>query len=144
MNYLVFVGARAGELERILSGVKCMVLKHFDPLRPDIAPVAPGDSLYFLRDNAERDLRVKATVVSVGVVKDSPAQELASTLKELQPKLQLDEFQFNHWSTRQHVWLVEFDSAHKIAVTRVAAEKVADRSDWMAFEDLSLIEDRSG
>jgi hypothetical protein len=144
MNYLVFVDAHAGELEKVLSGVKCMVLKDHDPLHPDTTPVAPGDSLYFLRDNTERDLRVKATVVNVGVVKDSPTQKLSCTLKELQPKLQLNEFQFNHWSTRKHAWLVEFGSAHKIAVTRVAAEKVADRSDWMAFEDLSLIEDRSG
>ena len=31
MNYLVFLDTQAGELEKILSGVKSMVLKEFDP-----------------------------------------------------------------------------------------------------------------
>ena len=31
MNHLVFLDTQAGELEKILSGVKSMVVKEFDP-----------------------------------------------------------------------------------------------------------------
>jgi hypothetical protein len=66
-------------------------------------------------------------------------EELAHTLKEMQPRLQLTEDQYNHWSAKQQILLVEFASAHKIDVVHVAPNKIADRSDWIAFEDFSLL-----
>jgi hypothetical protein len=137
MNHLVFLDTSAGELEKILSGVKCMVLKSVEPTSSDMPPVMPGDSLYFLRDNGERDVRVKAVVVRVAALVSSPERDLAQALKELQAKLQLDEAQYRCWSAREQALLVEFESAHKIALIRAAAAKVADRSEWIAFDDFS-------
>ena len=57
----------------------------------------------------------------------------------MQPRLQLTEDQYNHWSAKQQVLLVEFAPAHKIAVIQVALDKIPDRSDWIAFEEFSLI-----
>jgi len=50
VNHLVILDPRAGELEKILSGVKTMLLKEFDPAQKGACPVGPGDSLYFLRN----------------------------------------------------------------------------------------------
>ena len=144
MNHLVFLDTRAGELEKILSGMKTMLIKEFDPAQTTAHPVRPGDSLYFLRDNNERALRVKATIVRVLFFTNSLDQDLSHTLKELQPRLQLTEDQYNTWSAKQQVLLVEFDSAHKIGVIQVAAFKIADRSDWIAFEEFSLIAEQKG
>jgi hypothetical protein len=144
MNHLVFLDTRAGELEKILSGVKRIVVKDVDPAQPGAPAVAPGDSLYFLRDNGECDLRVQATVVGVLRLGMETDQDLTRALKELQPKLQLDETQFSHWSTRGQALLVEFESAHKIEVIHVAAATVADRSDWIAFDDISRMVEPAG
>ena len=139
MNHLVFLDTRAGELEKILSGLKTMLIKEFDPAQATAHPVSPGDSLYFLRNNDERALRVKATVTRVLSLTNNSDQDLSHTLKEMQPRLQLTEDQYNYWSARKQVLLVEFGSAHKIGVIHIAAPKIADRSDWMAFEAFSLI-----
>jgi hypothetical protein len=116
-----------------------MLLKEFDPTQTTAHPVNPGDSLYFLRDRDECALRVKATVTRVLFVTNNPDKDLSHTLKEMQPRLQLTEDQYNTWSAKRQVLLVEFDSAHKIEVIRVASNRIPDRSDWIAFEDLSLI-----
>ena len=139
MNHLVFLDAKAGELEKILSGVKRMILKEFDPLQPVEHPVRPGDSLFFLRDNAECELRVKATVIRVQILAKNMEESLAQALKELQPRLQLTEEQFNHWSTKQQVLWVEFDRAQKMDLIQVAAEKMKGLTDWIAFEQFSRI-----
>jgi len=144
MNHLVFLDTRAGELEKILSGMKTMLIKEFDPAQTTAHPVSPGDSLYFLRDNGECAVRVKATAVRVLFFTNSLDQDLSHTLKELQPRLQLTEDQYNYWSAKQQVLLVEFGSAHKIGVIQLAAEKIVDRSDWMAFEQFSLIAEQKG
>ena len=115
-----------------------MLIREFDPAQTTTYPVHPGDSLYFLRDNGEHAVRVQATVIRVLFHTSSLDQDLSHTLKEMQPRLQLTEDQYNHWSTRQQALLVEFGSAHKIDMIQVAG-KAADRSGWMAFEAFDLI-----
>ncbi len=142
MNYLVFLEARAGELEKTLSGVKSMVIKEFNPEQTTGQPVKPGDSLYFLRNENECDLRVKATVRSVRLVTSGLDEDLSQYLKEMQPRLQLTEEQYRYWSTKKQVLLVEFESAQKIGVIHLALDEVKDRSDWIAFEAFSVFTSR--
>ncbi len=139
MNYLVFLDTHAGELEKILSGVKCMLVKEFDPAAPTMQAASPGDSLYFLRDKDECDLRVTASVVRVLPVMNGPDEDLSRSLKELQPRLQLTEDQYNHWSAKKQVLLVEFASAHKIGVIHIPSNKITDRLDWIAFDEFGEI-----
>lgn len=139
MNYLVFLDTRAGELEKILSGVKCMLVKEFNPARSSRQPVSPGDTLYFLKDKDDCSLRVKASVVRVFTVINAPDEHLTHTLKEFQPRLQLTEDQYNYWSAKEQVQLVEFESSQKIDVILVAPTKITDRSDWFPFAEFSHI-----
>ena len=139
MKHLVFLDRRAGKLEKILSGIKTMLIKDLAPAQPTAVPVSPGDRLYFLRDNDECDLRVTATVVRVLPLTNDPGEDLSQILKEMQPRLQLTEHQYNYWSAKNQVLLVEFESAHKIELIRIALHKITDRSDWIAFEAHNLI-----
>jgi len=139
MNYLVFLDPHTGELEKILSGTKTMLLKEFDPSQLSEQPVSPGDSLYFLRNKNERSLRVKASVVRALPVMNALDEDLSRTLKEMQPRLQLIEEQYNYWSAKRQVLLVEFECAQKIDGIQLAADKIKDRLGWIAFEDFSLI-----
>ena len=139
MNHLVFLNAQAGELEKILSGVKTMLVKEFDPIRTSAHPVNPGDSLYFLRNNDDCAVRVKATVDRVLPTEERSDEDLAHILKELQPRLQLTEEQYNYWSAKQRMLLVEFDAAQKIAVMPIAPHVITDQSDWIPFEEFSSI-----
>lgn len=139
MNYLVFLDTRAGELEKILSGTKSMLVKEFDPAQPAEGLVRPGDSLYFLRNNGDCVVRVRATVVKVLPTEERSDEDLAHILKELQPRLQLTEEQYNYWSAKQRMLLVEFDSAQKIAVIHIASKKITDHSDWIPFKEFSQI-----
>ncbi len=139
MNYLVFLDARAGELEKILSGLKTMLVKEFDPARVPLHPVRPGDSLYFLRGPEDCTVRVKATVVRVLSCTRPFGGDLTPTLKEMQPRLRCTEEQYNFWSGKEHVLLVEFAAAQKIGAIQIAPHAITGRTDWMAFEALGQI-----
>ena len=139
MNYLVYLDTRAGELEKILSGVKTMLVKEFDPAQSTTYMINQGDSLFFLRDKDDCALRVKATVVRVLPVTNDLDEDPAQILKEMQPRLQLTEEQYNFWVVKKQVMLVEFESARKIPVIHIPSRKIMDRSDWIAFVDFSLI-----
>jgi hypothetical protein len=142
MNHLVYLDARAGELEKILSGVKTMLVKEFDPAQANALSVNPDDCLYFLRDQDDCAVRVKATVVRVLNFSKTFEVDPLHTLKEMQPRLQLTEEQFNFWAGKDDMQLVEFESAHKISVIQVASRKTTDPVDWIAFEAISQITSR--
>jgi len=139
MNHLVFLDTQAGELEKILSGLKTMIVKDFDPVQSTAYSLSPGDSLYFLRNKDDCALRVKASVVRVLFFTNRSNEDLSHTLKEMQPRLHLTEEQYNHWSAKGQLLLVEFGSAQKISLIQIAADKIPGRPDWIAFEDFSLI-----
>lgn len=143
MNYLVILDPSAGELEKILSGIKTMLLKEFDPADAVDQALSPGDSLYFLRKEGDCDLRVKATVTRVLTINNLRDESLSHVLKEMQTSLLLTENQFNEWSVKERAVLVEFGCAQKIGVIHVGPDKIANRSDagshWMAFEKLSQV-----
>jgi hypothetical protein len=139
MNHLVFLNTQAGELEKILSGVKTMLVKEFDPAQTVAHLINPGDSLYFLRNQGDCTVRVKATVVRVLCFTNHSVEDLTHILKAMQPRLQFTEDQYNYWTIKQQLMLVEFGSAQKISVIHVETNKIADRSDWIAFHDFSLI-----
>jgi hypothetical protein len=139
MKHLIFLDRRAGELEKILSGIKTMLIKDHQPAQPTAQPVSPGDTLYFLRDKDECELQVAATVVRVLPITKDLGEDLPQTLKEMQPRLQFTEDQYSVWSAKKQALLVEFGSARKIPVIHVASHKIADRSDWIPFEAFNLI-----
>jgi len=139
MNHLVLLDAEAGELESILRGVKTMLARGSDPSQPTSHPMSPGDGLFFLRDTDEGAVRVRATVTRVLLQTSSNDEDLSHTLKEMQPRLQLTEGQYNHWAARRQVLLVEFESADKVDVIHVAPNRIPGPSDWIAFDELREI-----
>lgn len=139
MNHLVLLDPHSGELEKILSGTKSMVLNEFSPCQAGDQIVSAGDWLYFLKDDDEHVLQVKATVVRVLFFIKSQDEELCHLLKEMQPRLQLTEDQYNTWSGKQQVALVEFSKAQKINPVCVAADEINFRSGWIAFKEFSWI-----
>jgi hypothetical protein len=137
MNHLVVLDAWAGELEKILSGVKTMLIKESDPRQSSLS-VHPGDTLYFLKNHEDCTVRVKATVARVLYVSNCKEDDLVHALKEMQPRLHLTEAQYMHWATKGQVLLVEIESAHKIDPFQVASRTVEDQSDWISFEKFRL------
>ena len=139
MNYLVFLDPQAGELEKILSGTKSMVLREYSSTNVSNPAVSLGDTLYFLRRGGDCDLRVKATVSSARSFTSQIEDDLAQILKELQPRLQLTEEQYDYWSVKKQAQLIEFEGAHKINPIHISAFNTPGESEWMAFEDFDLI-----
>ncbi len=135
MNHIVFLDPKTGELEKILSGVKSMLIKELNTESTEPHPVHCGDTLYFLRSDIDDSLRVKAHVVRVYPMTHALEYDLPSLLKEFQMKLQLTSDQFTFWTNQDQVLLVEFKAAQKIDLIRLDKQKITKKSNWIPFED---------
>jgi hypothetical protein len=139
MDHLVILDAQAGGLEKILSGAKTMLVRDFDPSQSSVDKVQPGDILYFLRNDGECIVRVKATTIRVFVLENDLDERLSQFLKEMQPKLHLTEDQYNTWTKKNRALFIEFNLAHKIPLIQIALDKITDTPGWVSTDDISLI-----
>jgi hypothetical protein len=135
MNHIVFLDPKTGELEKILSGVKSMLIKELNTGSIEPHPVHCGDTLYFLRSDIDDSLRVKAHVVRVYPMTHDPENDLPSLLKELQMELQLTSEQFTFWTNQDEMLLIEFKAAQKIVPIRLDKQKITKKSNWIPFGD---------
>lgn len=115
-----------------------MILKDLDNANIPPYPVQPGDNLYFMRDQKETTLRVKASVIGVCYSSTDSTDDLSPVLKEMQSRLQLTEEQFHFWSTKKRIQLVEFSSAHKIEGIQLSTQGLIDQCGWIAFDDFRI------
>ena len=70
---------------------------------------------------------------------NSMNNDISQALKEMQPKLQFTEEQYNTWATKKTALLIEFGNAEKTASIHVDMQKIKERSSWIAFEEFDLI-----
>jgi len=136
MDHIVFLDAQTGELEKVLSGVKTMIVSDFDVSHSPLDMVQPGNKLFFLRNNGECLVQVMATTIRVFVLENNSDEQLSQFLKERQPRLHLTENQYNIWAKKNRAVFIEFDLAHKIPAIRIAIDKIKDEFGWVSTEDV--------
>ncbi len=139
MDHLVLLAPKSGELEKILQGVKRMIVQKIPPSQEPFAEVRSGDTLYFLRPSDAGVVRVKATIRNAFLFQADTEQEMSLRLKELQVNLQLTEPQYEHWVTKKQALFVEFEQVDKSPLIRIDRDKFMTHSDWISIEDISCI-----
>ncbi len=65
MDHVVYLDAKADELEKLANGTKSMILRGATGRKMPYGRVSPGDVLYFIKNNAEGLIRATAMVQSV-------------------------------------------------------------------------------
>jgi hypothetical protein len=139
MDHLVLLKMNSGDLGKILRGVKRMIVREVAPSEGPFAAVRPGDTLYFLRNDDEGVVRVKATVVNTYPFEAGTKKDMPLRLKELQVNLQLTEPQYDHWATKKQALFIEFRHVHKTPLIRIDRNKHMGQSEWISIEDISII-----
>ena len=65
MDHVVYLDARANEMEKLLNGEKSMIIRGATGRKLPYGRVNVGDNLYFIINNAEGLLKAKGVVSSV-------------------------------------------------------------------------------
>ncbi|KXK05019.1 MAG: hypothetical protein UZ04_CHB001000908 [Chlorobi bacterium OLB4] len=65
MDHVVYLDAKANELEKLLDGSKTMIIRGATGRKLPYGRVNQDDTLYFINNNAEGVVKAKATVNNV-------------------------------------------------------------------------------
>lgn len=139
MDHVVYLDAKAKELENLIEGKKTMIIRGAAGRKLPYGRVSSGDNLYFINNNAEGNIRARCTVVSVINSEKLSEEESAEIIKKHQDKLQLTDKQFQRWAGKRYIVLIEVNAVEEIEPFGIDKSNYGNMDDWLPVEDINTV-----
>jgi len=135
MNHVVYLDAKANEMEKLLIGQKTMIIRGATGRKIPYGQVKKEDILYFINNNAEGVIKAKAEVASVMNSEKMDKDTSIKLIKKYKDNLQLSEKQFQRWAGKRYIVLIEVKNIEEISPFQFNREDSKNRmDDWLVFE----------
>ena len=139
MDHVVYLDARANELEKLLDNRKSMIIRGAMGRKLPYGRVNIDDVLYFINNNAEGKIRAKGIVSSVINSEKMGKEESVALLEKYQNKLQLTDNQLQRWGGKRYIVLIEVTNIQKIELFTFNKSKYRTMDDWLIVEKIENI-----
>lgn len=139
MDHVVYVDAKARELEKLLAGEKTMIVRGATGRKLPYGRVEPGDCLFFIVNNGEGIVRASATVNTVFNSDKLSEEQSAALLKSSQSKLKLTPEQTKRWSGKRYLVLIEVTQAQAIDPFAIDRSTYGNMDDWLLVENIENV-----
>jgi len=141
MDHVVYLGAKANELEKLLAGEKTMIIRGAAGRKLPYGRVKAGDTLYFMNNNAEGLVRAKATVRSAFNSEKMSKEDSLQLVEDHQDKLQLTKRQFKRWGGKRYLVLIDVGEVEELSPFSIDKSNYGSMDDWLpvgSIEDVKL------
>ena len=139
MDHIVYVDAKASELEKLLDGTKTTIIRGAAGRKMPYGRVNPGDVLYLINNNAEGLIRAKAKVKNVFNSAKMTQEDSIQLLSDNQEKLQLTPHQKKRWAGKRYLVLIEVSEASEIEPFSIDKSGYGNMDDWLPVEDIRQV-----
>jgi len=139
MDHVVYVDAKAKEMERLINGEKTMVIRGAAGRKLPHGRVNPGDVLYFINNNAEGKIKARATVKSVFNSDKMSKEESIAVVEQNQHKLQLTAAQVKRWAGKRYLVLVEVENVVGVEPFAVDKSNYGNMDDWLPVGEIDAV-----
>lgn len=139
MDHVVYVDAKANEMEKLLNGEKNMIIRGAAGRKLPYGRVDAGDFLYFINNNGEGQVKAKAVVSNVFNSEKMTKEESIALVEENQDKLNLTKKQFKRWSGKRYIVLIEVESVDAIEAFDIDKSDYGNMDDWLPVENIETV-----
>jgi hypothetical protein len=139
MDHVVYLDAKANELEKLFDGSKAMIIRGATGRKLPYGRVNKGDILYFINNNAEGVVKAKAIVESVFNSDKMSAEESTALVKKHQDELNLSESQFKKWAGKRYIVLIGLKKIEEIKSFAIDKSNYGNMDDWLPVEKIGSV-----
>ena len=136
MDHVVYLDAKAKEMEVLLIGKKTMIIRGATGRKMPYGRVSSGDVLYFINNNAEGVVKAKAKAKRVINSEKMSKEQSVAMVEEYQDKLQLTASQFKRWAGKRYLVLIEVEEAEQLKPFPIVKSEYGNMDDWLPVEDI--------
>ena len=139
MDHLVYLDAKAKEMEVLLSGKKTMIIRGATGRKMPYGRVSSGDVLYFINNNAEGVVKAKAKAKRVINSEKMSKEQSVAMVEEYQDQLKLTASQFKRWAGKRYLVLIEVEEAEQLKPFPIDRSEYGNMDDWLPVEDIQSV-----
>jgi len=136
MDHIVYLDAKAKEMEKLLDGSKIMIIRGAAGRKLPYGRVEAGDILYFINNNSEGLVKLKGEVSSVLNSEKMDKETSVNLVKEHQDKLQLSDKQISRWAGKRYLVLIELKNIEEIEPFAIDKSNYGNMDDWLPVGDI--------
>jgi len=131
MDHVVYLDAKAKELENLINGNKSMIIRGAKGRKPPYGKVNEGDVLYFINNNGEVEVKARGVVSSVFNSDKLSEEESFETIIRHQDKLQLPDIQFQKCAGKCYLVLIGLDNIEDVKPFSIDKSNFTNMDDWL-------------
>ena len=131
MDHVVYLDAKANELELMLGGTKNMIIRGATGRKIPYGRVFEGDILYFVNNNGEGLVKAKAIVNSVIFSDKLDKCRSVRLVKENMDSLVLSKQQFERCAGKIYIVLIDVQNIIKVEPFEIDKSEFGNMDDWL-------------
>lgn len=139
MDHIVYLDAKAKEIQKLLSAEKKMVIRGAAGRKMPYGKVEAGDVLYFMNNNAEGMVKAKAQVKDVFNSEKMTNEESSALVEINQDKLRLTDRQFKRWAGKRYIVLIEVEDVIQVEPFSIDKSSYGNMDDWLPVGDIESV-----
>ena len=136
MDHVVYLDAKAKELEKLLAGQKSMIVRGATGRKMPYGRVAAGDVLYFINNNAESLVRARGTVNEVVNSEKLTEEQSITLLEQNQPRLNLTAEQIKRWGGKRYLVLISVGDVQPVKPFAIDRSVYGNMDDWLPVGEI--------
>ena len=141
MDHVVYVDAKAHELEKLMTGKKAMIVRGATGRKLPYGRVQPKDRLFFIENNGNGLVRANAIVSAVFNSDKLTEEQSAELLRTNQSKLNLTPDQFNRWAGKRYIVLIEVGKMNVVKPFAIYRSEYGNMDDWLPVGDIENVKE---
>jgi hypothetical protein len=139
MDHVVYLDAKAKEMESLSSGTKTMIIRGAAGRKMPYGRVDPGDMLYFINNNAEGVVKGRSRVKEVIHSDKMTRDESVALVEKHQEGLRLTPQQYKRWAGKRFLVLIEVEAVEQLAPFPIDKSAYGNMDDWLPVEDIERV-----
>ena len=139
MDHVVYVDAKAGELEKLLAGEKTMIIRGATGRKLPHGRVHPGDRLFFIQNKGDGLVRANAEVSAVFNSEKLTEEESVACVEANQAKLNLSPEQVKRWAGKRYLVLIEVKDVQPLEPFEIDRSGYGNMDDWLPVEMIDRV-----
>ena len=139
MDHVVYLDAKAKELENLLDGSKTMIIRGAAGRKLPYGRVDDGDVLYFILNNGEGKIRASATVKNVLNTEKMTKEESTALVDKNQDALQLTPKQYKRWAGKRYLVLIEVEDVTVLEPFPIDRTSYGNMDDWLPVGEIESV-----
>ena len=139
MDHVVYLDSQAKELEKLLDGSKTMIVRGAAGRKMPYGRVHVGDGLYFVRNDGAGQVLARGTVRSVYNSDPLSPEQSARMVQANQSRLQLTPAQYQRWSVKRYLVLIEVANVEPVAPFAIDRNGYDNLDDWLTVDSISAV-----